>query len=281
MSVRKGGDFSGLSQAYQRHRPDYPPEITAAGVAFLRAGGRACDAGLLAVDVGTGTGISARAWRRALGGECRIVGVEPGEDMRREAFAATTADFRIDYLGGTAEALPIDDGAAGLIAAAQAAHWFDRPRFYAEAQRALGPAGVIAIMANNRDWTASEFLDRYEALLEEHSSGYRREFRSIDFSGELTRLPWIETSATRGHRWARRLAPDALTGLLLSSSVAQRALAAIGANRFQAAIRQMIAETVDADGLVEIPYVAEIHLARKRRMPPGSSLGGSRLSPAA
>jgi SAM-dependent methyltransferase len=265
MSKRKAGDFSGLSETYQRHRPDYPPEITAAGAAFLHAGGRPCDASLLAVDVGAGTGISTRAWRRALGDACRIVGIEPGEDMRREALASTPATLRIAYLGGTAEALPIDTGAAGLIAAAQAAHWFDRPRFYAEAHRALGPAGVVAIMANNRDWTASEFLARYEALLEAHSAGYHRALRSIDFADEFLRLPWVEASTTHRHRWARRLAPEALDGLLRSSSIAQRAVAAIGADRFLAAIRQMIAEAADADGMVEIPYVSEIHLARKRR----------------
>jgi SAM-dependent methyltransferase len=145
VSERKGGDFSGLSHDYQRYRPDYPAEITAAGVAFLEAGGRACDSRLLAVDVGAGTGISTRAWRRALGHACRIVGIEPGEDMRREAIASTPADQRIEYRVGTAEALPIATGEAGLVAAAQAAHWFDRPRFYAEIGRVLAPGGVIAV----------------------------------------------------------------------------------------------------------------------------------------
>jgi SAM-dependent methyltransferase len=145
MAARKGGDFSGLSQEYQRYRPDYPGEITAAGAMFLRAGGLACDSRLLAVDVGAGTGISSRAWRRALGNACRIVGIEPGEDMRREAIAGTSAGQRIEYRIGTAEALPIATGEAGLVAAAQAAHWFDRPRFYAEANRVLGPAGWLPL----------------------------------------------------------------------------------------------------------------------------------------
>jgi hypothetical protein len=107
MSERRGGDFTGLSQIYQRHRPDYPSEITAACVAFLEAGGRACDSQLLAVDVGAGTGISTRAWRRALGDACRVVGIEPSQDMCREAVASTPADRRIEYLIGTAEALLI------------------------------------------------------------------------------------------------------------------------------------------------------------------------------
>jgi SAM-dependent methyltransferase len=265
MAARPAGDFSGLSRTYQEHRPDYPPEILDAGVGFLAAHGVACDTGLLAVDVGAGTGISTRAWRRALGAHCRIVGVEPGDDMRREAAAATSDELRIEYRPGTAEALPVGDGEAGLITAAQAAHWFDRPRFYAEAERALGRAGVVAIMANNRDWTASRFLDRYEALLEAHAAGYHRDYRRIAFADELALLPWVEATATHRHRWTRRLTPDSLTGLLSSSSLAQRAVAALGADPFRATVDRLIAEAVDADGLIEFPYVAEIHLARRRR----------------
>jgi SAM-dependent methyltransferase len=265
MAARAGGDFSGLSETYQQHRPDYPAEILAAGVGFLTAGGRACDAGLLAVDVGAGTGISTRAWRRALGDRCRIVGLEPGDDMRREAVAATPSDQRIDYRAGAAEALPVADGEAGLITAAQAAHWFDRPRFYAEAARALRPFGVVAIMGNHRDWTASRFLDRFEALLEAHSPGYHRDYRRLDFAAELARLPWIEATEIGRHRWTRRLTHDALAGLLLSSSITQRAIATLGEARFRDTLDRMIAEAADADGRVEFPYVAEIHLARKRR----------------
>ena len=265
MAERAGGDFTGLSKAYQEHRPDYPAEITAAGAAFLTAGGRSCDASLLVVDVGAGTGISTRAWRRALGDACRIVGVEPGADMRREAVAATPSDQRIDYLEGSAEALPVAAGEADLVTAAQAAHWFDRPRFYAEADRALGPAGVIAIMGNHRDWAASRFLDAFESVLEAHSPGYRRDYRRTDFAAELARLSWVADSAVHAHRWARRLPPEALGGLLLSSSITQRAIATLGETRFQAALDRMIADALEPDGRLEFPYVAEIHLARKRR----------------
>ncbi len=265
MAARAGGDFSGLSRTYQEHRPDYPAEITAACVAFLAAGGRACDAGLLAIDVGAGTGISTRAWRRALGAAPCLIGVEPGDDMRREAEAATPPDQRIAYLAGSAETLPVATGEAGLIAAAQAAHWFDRPRFYAEAERALGPAGVVAIMANNRDWAASRFLDRFESLLEAHSPNYHRDYRRLDFAGELARLPWVEETTIARHRWARQLTPDELLGLLLSSSITQRARDALGGDRFDAEVQRMIADTIGADGTIAFPYVAEIHLARKRR----------------
>jgi SAM-dependent methyltransferase len=266
VAERKGGDFSGLSQCYQRYRPDYPPEVTAAAVAFLEAGGQACDAELLAIDVGSGTGISTRAWRRALGGLCRLIGIDPGEDMCREAVASTAAEDQIKYLIGTAEALPIATGAAGLITAAQAAHWFNRPRFYVEAHRLLRPAGVIAIMFNNRDWTASSFLARYETFLETHSAGYRSDHRSTDFTAEFARLSWAEPGSSYQYRWERRLPLEDVKGLLLSSSVAQRVVGKIGENCFLATISEMVVEAVDADGLVRFPYLAEIHMARKRRI---------------
>jgi SAM-dependent methyltransferase len=265
VAERKGGDFSGLSQHYQRYRPDYPPEVTATAIAFLEAGGQTCDADLLAIDVGSGTGISTRAWRRALGGTCRIIGIDPGEDMCREAVASTPAEERIKYLIGTAEALPIASGAAGLVTAAQAAHWFNRPRFYSEAHRLLRPAGVIAIMCNNRDWTDSTFLARYEAFLETHSEGYRRDHRSTDFTAEFMRLSWAETGSPFQCLWERRLRLEDIKGLLLSSSIAQRALEKVGEDYFLAKLSQMVAGAVEADGLVKFPYLTEIHMARKRR----------------
>jgi ubiquinone/menaquinone biosynthesis C-methylase UbiE len=47
---------------------------------------------------------------------------------------------------GVAEQMPLVGDAARAIVAATAAHWFDRPAFYAEAPRVLLPGGVIAIV---------------------------------------------------------------------------------------------------------------------------------------
>ena len=129
----------------------------------------------------------------------------------------------------------------------------------------MGPAGVVAIMGNHRDWTASRFLDAFETLLEAHSRGYRRDYRRTAFATELAPLPWIEATTVHTQRWARRLAPEALGGLLLSSSITQRAIEALGGARFHAALDRMIADALAPDGTLEFPYVAEIHLARKRR----------------
>ena len=38
------------------------------------------------------------------------------------------------------------DGSADLVVAAQAAHWFDLPAFYAEARRVARPRGLVALV---------------------------------------------------------------------------------------------------------------------------------------
>ena len=46
-----------------------------------------------------------------------------------------------------ADALPVAAGAASLVTAAQAAHWFDLPRFYAEVRRISAPGAILALIA--------------------------------------------------------------------------------------------------------------------------------------
>lgn len=42
--------------------------------------------------------------------------------------------------------MPIDDGSVDLTLAAQSAHWFDLPRFYAEVARVSRPGAVVALV---------------------------------------------------------------------------------------------------------------------------------------
>ena len=51
---------------------------------------------------------------------------------------------RVEYRVAPAEASGLDARSADLVAVAQALHWFDLPRFFAEAERVLAPGGVLA-----------------------------------------------------------------------------------------------------------------------------------------
>lgn len=122
-----GGD------AYARYRPDYPDALAA----FLA--GAAPDT-RLALDVGCGSG----QFTKQLG-DCfdAVIGSDPSADQ----IAHAVPHPHVRYEVGPAERLGAADGSASLIAAAQAAHWFDPPRFYAEVRRVAKPGAVIALVS--------------------------------------------------------------------------------------------------------------------------------------
>ena len=54
---------------------------------------------------------------------------------------------RIEYRVATAEESGLESSSVDLITVAQALHWFDLERFYAEARRVLKSGGVVAATA--------------------------------------------------------------------------------------------------------------------------------------
>ena len=58
----------------------------------------------------------------------------------------------------------MDAGSADLAVAAQAAHWFDLPRYYDEVRRVVHPGGVVALLAYgvvHVDRELSAIVDRF------------------------------------------------------------------------------------------------------------------------
>ena len=129
--------FSRQSAAYSRYRPGYPPELID-WVASQAPDRR------LAVDCATGNGQAALA----LAGRFEtVVAVDGSLDQLRNAPGGPN----VAYVAALAERLPLRDRSASLVAAAQAAHWFDFARFHAECRRVLVPGGVVAA------WTYEKF----------------------------------------------------------------------------------------------------------------------------
>ena len=124
--------FDQGGKAYSRFRPEYPPELAV----FLAS---MAPSVALAVDVGCGSG--------QLTGQLamhfdRVLGLDPSA----EQIAHATAHPRVEYVYAPAERLPVADHSASLITAAQAAHWFDLTRFYAEARRIGATHAVLALI---------------------------------------------------------------------------------------------------------------------------------------
>ena len=87
---------------------------------------------------------------------------------------------RIAWIESPAENLPLPSGSVDLVTTGLAYHWFDQPRFLAEARRVLKPEGWLAIygdgflgeMVDNPDyagWHAAEYARRYPAAAAERA----------------------------------------------------------------------------------------------------------------
>lgn len=122
--------FSHASDDYRRWRPGYPGELFA-WLAWLAPSTEA------AWDCATGSG-------QAAGG----LAAHFGRVLATDASAAQVAEAepfdRVEYRVAPAEASGLADESVDLVTVAQALHWFDVPRFHAEARRVLRPRGVIA-----------------------------------------------------------------------------------------------------------------------------------------
>jgi SAM-dependent methyltransferase len=125
--------FSGHAADYARFRPDYPAELFAwlADISPNRD---------LAWDCATGNGQAARALARHF---ARVIATDASDTQIASAFPHPRVEYRV----APAEASGIEAGSVALITVAQAVHWFDLPRFYAEAERVLVPGGVLAVWA--------------------------------------------------------------------------------------------------------------------------------------
>lgn len=122
--------FSGHAASYAAYRPGYPPQL----FAFLA---ECCAARQRAWDCATGNGQTALQLTEHFE---LVIATDASAAQIRAARAHPTVRYSV----ATAESSGIDDRSIDLITVAQALHWFDLDRFFAEALRVLVPGGVLA-----------------------------------------------------------------------------------------------------------------------------------------
>lgn len=149
------------ARRYTKGRPYFHPKVMARVRDFLGLSGPVESA----LDVGCGSGLSTLALAEIAE---RVVGVDASAEM----LAHAPPHARVSYAVAPAEELPFADGAFDLLTAAQAFHWFDRPRFLPEARRVLRPGGRLVVydhyfaarMEENeafRAWFREQYLGKY------------------------------------------------------------------------------------------------------------------------
>lgn len=118
---------------YAQSRPTYP-ESLAIELASL------CPSKTHAVDVGCGTGqlsvLLASQFEK-------VTALDPSASQ----IASAEQHEGVEYSVQGAEDTGVKDTSADLVVAAQAAHWFDLDKFYAEVERIIKPNGILALIS--------------------------------------------------------------------------------------------------------------------------------------
>jgi SAM-dependent methyltransferase len=127
--------FSALASSYAEFRPSYPPELFT-WLASVAPGARA------AWDCGAGSGQASVELARHF---AHVFATDASTAQLSAAIAHPNVEYRVS----SAEACGLDDASVDLVTVAQALHWFDLDRFYAEVRRVTVPRGVIAVWTYN------------------------------------------------------------------------------------------------------------------------------------
>lgn len=178
-------NFSVQASLYARFRPTYPPEL----IDYLAA---LAPGRISAWDCGTGNGQIAVL---LAGHFDQIYATDISEKQLNEA----PSHPRIRYALEPAERCSAPDHSFDLIVVAQAIHWFDFDRFYAQVRRVLKPGGVLAVIGYSLFRTDAPAVDDiiHQRFYTEITGPYwdpeRRyldeEYRSIPFPFQEVQMP--------------------------------------------------------------------------------------------
>jgi len=255
--------FDAWAPDYDRYRPRYPRALFDHIAAKLTLPARP-----QVVDLGAGTGraslaMAERGWQ--------ATAVEPGGPMLDVLRArAADAGLSVRTAQARAEETGLPTASADLVTAAQAFHWFDRPRAVAEMARILRPGGGVALFWNVRDEARSAFVADYHALLhgwfgDADTGRYAQAGRSTGrhaTQAALAEAP--DFGEVELDEIAHELSMTAtdFVGMAFTSSYVQ-SLEPPDQARFRAELQALLARHRLLSGEFTIPYCVDLWTARR------------------
>jgi len=239
--------FSALAARYAAYRPHYP-------AALIDRLAEACDRRATAWDVGCGSGQLSVALAGAFD---RVIATDPSQAQIDHAEPAPRVAYRCE----PAEASQLADASVDLAVAAQAAHWFDWPRFVAEAGRVVRPGGLVALVTYRNaetDGEAGALVAAYYEALDPYWPGGRvhvnNGYRDLVMPWPAVDAPAVEMTAA----WTR----DELFGYITTWSATARHLAAHGSATLDALRAELAAVWPDAQPRT-VRWPLTVKLARR------------------
>ncbi len=156
--------FSTQSSDYSKYRPDYPQEL----YDFILSEVKECKT---AWDCGTGNGQAAIVLSRYFE---KVYATDPSAEQIKNA----TQKSNIEYRVASAENSTLPDKSVDLITVAQALHWFDFTKFFAEVKRVAKPDAIIAVWSYELCKVDEEidkvFMHFYHGILENYWAPERK-----------------------------------------------------------------------------------------------------------
>ncbi len=187
--------FGAAAAEYERGRPSYPPQafdwLLPTGVQRV-------------LDLGAGTGkLTRQLHERGL----EVVAVEPSPQMRAELIRVLPG---VRALAGTAENIPLPDGAVDAVLVAQAWHWVNVDKAVPEVARVLTQGGQLGLVWNERDERESWVAELGQITRPSPDQGTN--YNNPNVGGPFG--PLERTDVT----WTHQLTRDALLDMIASRS---------------------------------------------------------------
>jgi ubiquinone/menaquinone biosynthesis C-methylase UbiE len=179
------------------------------------------------VDLGCGTGLSTRVWSDRTE---QVIGIEPSDDMRRQAEARFADQSNVRFQKGDSTQTGLPDACADIVIAAQSLHWMEPVATFAEIARLLRLGGVFA--AIDYDFMPT-FNWEAQKLMQDFQKGLRRFSVSPERGQEWPKESHLERMILSGYfRYTHEFAlhhveqgsADRLCGLVLTHAFAQTVL---------------------------------------------------------
>lgn len=198
--------FTPVSTHYARFRPIYPEAL----FAWLATTVPARD---LAWDCAAGSGQATLDLARHF---TRVIAT----DASRAQIDAASPHPNVEYRVAPAEASGLSEATVDVITVAQALHWFDLDRFYAEVHRVLKPSGILAAWTYGVQTMDEARVDACVQTFYRETVGpcWPPERRYVENGYQTLPFPFREIPAPKFHMTATWTLPE-LLGYLRSLSL--------------------------------------------------------------
>ena len=185
-------------------------------------------------------------------------------DASREQIASATPHPKVEFRVAPAERSGLPDESVGLITVAQALHWFDLERFYAEAKRVLTPDGVLAAWAYGVNEVEGDSVNRLVQDFYSNIVGpyWPPERKLVEAGYRTIPFPFAEITPP-AFRMEARWTFDQLVGYFSTWSATNRFIKASGRNPLEPLSVELSRAWGDANSPRLIAWPLSLRLGRK------------------